>query len=163
VAEYELDRADCRILEIIQKDGRISNVDLAGHVALSPSPCLRRLSRLEESGIIAQYVALVDPAKVGLGMIAHCEVMLDKKAADARAAFREAVLSWPEVLTCYALTGHWDYLLKVITQDLNQYSRFVMEQLLALPVVANVQSSFVLEKVKETTALTLSHLPAMRG
>src|SRR5450759_4228216 len=158
--EYELDRADCRILEIIQRDGRISNVDLAGHVALSPSPCL---SRLEESGVIAQYVGLVDPAKVGLGLIAYCEVMLDKKAPEARAAFREAVLAWPEVLTCYALTGHWDYLLKVITQDLDHYSRFVLEKLLALPVVANVQSSFVLEKVKESTALTLSHLPAMWG
>jgi Lrp/AsnC family leucine-responsive transcriptional regulator len=161
--EYELDRADCRILEIIQRDGRITNVNLASHVALSPSPCLRRLSRLEESGVIAQYVGLVDPAKVGLGLIAYCEVMLDKKAPEARAAFRQAVLAWPEVLTCYALTGHWDYLLKVITQDLNHYSRFVMEQLLALPVVANVQSSFVLEKVKESTALTLAHLPAMRG
>ena len=78
--EYELDRADCRILEIIQRDGRISNVDLAGHVALSPSPCLRRLSRLEETGVIAQYVGLVSPGKVGLGLIAYCEVMLDKKA-----------------------------------------------------------------------------------
>jgi Lrp/AsnC family leucine-responsive transcriptional regulator len=161
--DYELDRADCRILEIVQREGRISNVDLASRVELSPSPCLRRLSRLEDAGVIAQYVALVDPARVGLGLIAYCEVMLDKKAPEARAAFREAVLAWPEVLTCYALTGHWDYLLKVITQDLGHYSRFVMEQLLALPVVANVQSSFVLEKVKETTALTLSHLPALRG
>jgi Lrp/AsnC family leucine-responsive transcriptional regulator len=160
--DYELDRADCRILEIVQRDGRISNVDLAGHVALSPSPCLRRLSRLEESGVIAQYVALVDPTKVGLGLIGYCEVMLNKKAPEARAQFKEAVLAWPEVLTCYALTGHWDYLLKVITQDLDHYSRFVMEKLLALPEVANVQSSFVLEKVKETTALNLNHLPAMR-
>lgn len=161
--EYELDGADCRILEIVQRNGRISNVELASHVALSPSPCLRRLSRLEDSGIIASYVGLVDPAKVGLGLLAYCEVMLDKKAPAARADFRDAVLSWPEVLTCYALTGRWDYVLKVITQDLDHYSRFVMEQLLALPVVANVQSSFVLEKVKESTALTLSHLPAMRS
>ena len=108
-------------------------------------------------------MAMVDPAKVGLGLTAYCEVMLDKKAQEARVAFREAVNAWPEVLSCHALTGHWDYLLKVITQDLDHYSRFVMEKLLALPEVANVQSSFVLEKVKETTALNLSHLPAMRG
>lgn len=154
----DLDRADLRILEIIQREGRIANVELAQRVALSPSPCLRRLGRLEDTGVIAQYVALVEPSRVGLGMIAHLEVMLDKRAEQARATFRQSVLGWPEVLTCYALTGQWDYLLKVITQDLEHYSRFLMEKVLALPVVVNVQSSFVLEKVKESTALPLHHL-----
>src|SRR5207244_13539711 len=98
----DLDRADCRILEIIQQEGRIANVDLAKRVALSPSPCLRRVNRLEETGVISRYVALLQPRTLGLGLMAYLEVMLDKRAEHARATFRQAVLDWPEVLTCYA-------------------------------------------------------------
>src|SRR5512134_3855160 len=97
----ELDRADRRMLALLQEDGRISNVELAQKVALSPSPCLRRLQRLEESGVIAGYAALLDPRKVGLGLIAHLEVMLDKQAEHARSTFRRAVQTWPDVVTCY--------------------------------------------------------------
>jgi Lrp/AsnC family leucine-responsive transcriptional regulator len=155
----ELDRADRRILEIVQNDGRIANVDLAQKVALSPSPCLRRLNRLEESGVISRYVALLDGRSLGLGLTAHLEVMLEKRVEHARATFRQAVQKWPEVLVCYALSGQWDYFLKVVSPDLEHYSRFLMENVLSLPVVVNVQSSFVLEKVKEGTALPLNHLP----
>lgn len=154
----DLDRADCRILEIIQHEGRIANVDLAKRVALSPSPCLRRVNRLEESGVISRYVALLEPKTVGLGLMAYLEVMLDKRAEHARASFRQAVVDWPEVLTCYALSGQWDYQLKVITPDLETYSHFLMERVLSQPVVVNVQSSFVLEKVKDSSALPLAHL-----
>jgi Lrp/AsnC family transcriptional regulator, leucine-responsive regulatory protein len=154
----ELDRADRRMLALLQEDGRISNVDLAQKVALSPSPCLRRLQRLEDSGVIARYAAVLDPRRIGLGLIAHLEVMLDKQAEHARSTFRRAVQTWPEVVTCYALSGQWDYSLKVIAPDLDHYSRFLMEHVLALPVVVNVNSSFVLETVKDTTALPLDHL-----
>jgi Lrp/AsnC family leucine-responsive transcriptional regulator len=154
----ELDRADRRMLALLQERGRITNVDLAGAVALSPAPCLRRWQRLEEAGVIQRYAALLDPRKVGLGLIAHLEVMLDKQAEHARSTFRKAVQRWPEVLSGYALTGQWDYSLKVVAPDLDHYSRFLMEKVLALPVVVNVQSSFVLETVKDTTALPLTHL-----
>jgi Lrp/AsnC family leucine-responsive transcriptional regulator len=153
-----LDRADRRILELLQDDGALTNVELAQKVALSPSPCLRRVQRLEEAGVIARYVALLAPRKIGLGLVAHLEVMLDKQAEQARSTFRKAVQKWPEALTCYALSGQWDYSLQVFAPDLDHYSRFLMEKVLALPVVVNVQSSFVLETVKDTTALPLSHL-----
>jgi Lrp/AsnC family leucine-responsive transcriptional regulator len=153
-----LDRADRRILDLLQENGALPNVELAQKVALSPSPCLRRVQRLEATGVIARYVALLDPRKLGLGITAHLEVMLDKQAEHARSTFRKAVQKWPEALTCYALSGQWDYSLQVLAPDLDHYSRFLMEKVLALPVVVNVQSSFVLETVKDTTALPLAHL-----
>jgi Lrp/AsnC family leucine-responsive transcriptional regulator len=154
----DLDRTDRRMLDLLQEHGRMQNADLAREVALSPSPCLRRLQRLEATGVIVRYAAVVDPRKIGLGVIAHLDVMLDKQAEHARSTFRNAVQAWPEVLSGYALTGQWDYSLKVVAPDLDHYSRFLMEKVLALPVVVNVQSAFVLETVKDTTALPLSHL-----
>ena len=154
----DLDRTDRRMLDLLQEHGRMQNADLAREVALSPSPCLRRLQRLEATGVIVRYAAVVDPRKIGLGVIAHLDVMLDKQPEHARSTFRNAVQSWPEVLSGYALTGQWDYSLKVVAPDLDHYSRFLMEKVLALPVVVNVQSAFVLETVKDTTALPLSHL-----
>ena len=154
----DLDRTDRRMLDLLQEHGRMQNADLAREVALSPSPCLRRLQRLEATGVIVRYAAVVDPRKIGLGVIAHLDVMLDKQAEHARSTFRNAVQSWPEVLSGYALTGQWDYSLTVVAPDLDHYSRFLMEKVLALPVVVNVQSAFVLETVKDTTALPLSHL-----
>jgi Lrp/AsnC family leucine-responsive transcriptional regulator len=154
----ELDRADRRILDLLQARGRIANADLARDVALSPSPCLRRVQRLEGTGVIVRYAAILDPKILGLGLRAHLELRIDKQAERARSTFRKAVQRWPEVLTCYALSGQWDYSLKVIAPDLDHYSKFLLEKVLALPVVVNVQSSFVLETVKETTALPLAHL-----
>lgn len=155
-----LDRTDRRMLELLQAHGRMQVADLAPKVALSPAPALRRLRRLEEAGVIAGYAAVLDPRKVGLGLTAHLEVQLDKQAEHARSTFRKAVMTWPEALACHALSGQWDYLLKVVAPDLDRYARFLMEKVLALPVVVNVQSSFVLETVKDTTALPLGHLDA---
>ena len=151
----DLDRTDLRMLGILQTHGRMQNTDLAKKLALSPAPSLRRLQRLEASGVITHYAAIVDPRKVGLGVTAHLDVMLDKQAEHARSTFRNAVQRWPEVLTGYALTGQWDYSLKVVARDLDAYARFLMDKVLALPVVVNVQSAFVLETVKDTTALPL--------
>lgn len=150
-----LDRTDRRMLAILQEHGRMQNADLAPKVALSPAPCLRRLRRLEETGVIVRYAAIVDPRQVGLGLTAHLEVRIDKQAEHSRSTFRKAVQGWPEVLTCQQLSGAWDYSLKVVATDLDAYSRFLMEKVVALPVVVNVQSSFVLETVKDTTALPL--------
>ena len=150
-----LDRTDRKLLEILQEHGRMQNSDLARKLSLSPAPSLRRLQRLEAAGVITRYAAIVDPRKIGLGVTAHLDVMLDKQAEHARSTFRKAVQRWPEVLTGYALTGQWDYSLKVVARDLDQYAHFLLEKVLALPVVVNVQSAFVLETVKDTTALPL--------
>jgi len=158
MAEIRPDRTDRRILELLQQDARLANVELAEQVALSPSPCLRRVRALEESGIIKQYVALLDPAQVGLALLAYVSVKLEKRGKMPIDAFSHAVRSWPEVVACYAMTGDMDYLLRVQVEDLDHFSRFVMNQLLQQPGVLDVRSNFVLERIKETTALPLGHL-----
>ncbi len=154
----ELDRTDLRILEILQTDGRLSNQEIADRVSLSPSPCLRRIRRLEELGVIRQYVALVDPQKIGLGLLAYVTVKLEKRGKMPMDEFRARVQTWPEVLACYAMTGDMDYLLRVHVEDLEHFSRLVMNQLLKQPGVVDVKSSFALDRIKETTALPLKHL-----
>jgi Lrp/AsnC family leucine-responsive transcriptional regulator len=151
-----IDRTDLRILEVLQKEGRLSNQELAQRVSLSPSPCLRRVRALEEAGIIRQYVALLDPQKVGLALAAYVTVKLEKKGRMPIEQFARAVNAWPEVVACYAMTGDMDYLLRVHVSDLEHYSRFVMDKLLKQAGVLDVRSNFVLERVKDTTALPLS-------
>jgi Lrp/AsnC family leucine-responsive transcriptional regulator len=156
----ELDRTDLRILAELQRDGRLTNQDLAERVALSPSPCLRRVRRLEEAGVIRGYVALVEPRAVGLGVVAYVNVRLEKRAP-ARGAripydeFREAVRDWPEVVACHAMTGDVDYLLRVHVGALEDFSRFVQDRLLRHPGVIDVRTGFALETIKDTTALPL--------
>lgn len=157
-----LDRTDLRILAELQRDGRLSNQELADRVALSPSPCLRRVRRLEESGVIRQYAALLDPARVGLGLMAYVNVKLEKRATTrgrfAADDFRDSVERWPEVVECCATTGDADYLMRVYVRDLAHFSRFVMDTLLRHPGVMDVRSSFALQRIKDTTALPLDHL-----
>jgi Lrp/AsnC family leucine-responsive transcriptional regulator len=153
-----LDRVDRRILELLQRDGRLTNVELAAKIALSPSPCLRRVRALEEGGVIREYVALVDPARVGLGLLAFANVKLEKGGRLPIDDFLSAVQGWPEVVACYAMTGDTDYLLRVHVEDLEHYSRFMMNRLLKQPGVIDVRSNFVLERIKDTTALPLGHL-----
>lgn len=158
----ELDRTDWRILELLQEDAKRSNQEIAEAVSLSPSPCLRRIRRLEEAGIIRRYVALLDPGQVGLGLLAFATVRLEKHGSSGASpvdSFREAVRGWPEVVACYAMTGEMDYLLRVEAADLEQYSRFVLNHLLRHPAVVDVKSSFALERIKDTTALPLPGTP----
>lgn len=154
-----LDRIDRRILDLLQRDGKLSNQELAARIGLSPSPCLRRVKRLEETGLIRQYVALLDPSKLGLGLTAYATVRMDKRADAPKQSsmqrFRDVVQTWHEVVACYTMTGEMDYLLRVQTIDLEHYSRFVMDKLLRHPSVLDVKSSFTLERIKDTTALPL--------
>ncbi|MDY0309190.1 MAG: Lrp/AsnC family transcriptional regulator [Castellaniella sp.] len=152
----ELDRTDRLILMHLQRDGRISNQDLAQRVALSPSPCLRRVKRLEEQGYIRRYVALADPEKLGLGLLAYIFVRLDKSHRTehgAMSAFASDVQNWPEVVQCYAMSGDMDYLLRVQVRDLAAFSRFAMDTLMRHPAVVDIRSSFALQSIKETTEL----------
>lgn len=160
MARPALSRVDRRMLEILQADGRLTNLELAGRVNLSPSACLRRVRALEEAGVIRSYAALLDPAKVGLGLVAFVNVKLEKRGRMPTDTFAKAVRDWPEVAGCHALTGDMDYLLRVHVEDLEHFSRFVMDSLLKHPGVLDVKSSFVLKAVKETTALPLTHLGA---
>lgn len=153
-----LDRTDRKILEALQTDARLTNQQLAEKVALSASPCLRRVRALEERGVIRQYVALLDPAEIGLGLLAYVTVKLEKKGKMPVEQFTRAVLAWPEVIACYSMTGDMDYLMRVQVEGLDHYSRFIMEKLLKQPGVIDIKSNFVLERVKDTTALPLEHL-----
>mgnify|MGYP003812129873 FL=1 len=154
-----LDTIDRRILRALQADGRITYDVLAAQVSLSPSATLRRVKRLEEAGVIARYVALVAPERVGLGLTAYLNVRLEKHAETHKRnpmdLFRAAVQTWPEVVECAALTGEMDYLLRVVVEDMAHYSRFVMDTLLRHPSVEDCKTSFVLDRVKNTTALPL--------
>jgi Lrp/AsnC family leucine-responsive transcriptional regulator len=153
----ELDVIDRRILRALQTDGRITYDQLATQVNLSPSATLRRVKRLEESGAIARYVALVSPERVGLGLTAYINVRLEKHSGvhkrNPMDLFRAAVQTWPEVIECDALTGEMDYLLRVVVQDMAHYSRFIRDTLLNHPSVEDCKTSFVLDRVKNTTAV----------
>ena len=154
----KLSRADRKILEILQQDGKISNVDLAERVGLSPSPCLRRVKQLEASGLISGYVALLDRRKARLDLLAYVEVQVDRHSETAAEAFKEAVLREPLVVGCYAMTGGYDYLLRVLAPNLDAYAEFTMKRLLKMPAVKGIQSSFVLETIKDSPALPLDFL-----
>ena len=160
MTQATLDKADCRLLALLQEDGRITNQELAARVALSPSACLRRVRALEEAGVIRGYAALLDPAKIGLGLLAFVTVKLEKRGRMPTDAFARACRDWPEVAACHATTGDMDYLLRVHVGDLAHFSRFVMDSLLKHPGVIDMKSSFVLEQVKETTALPLETIAA---
>ena len=150
-----LDRTDLALLAVPQTEDRISNAELAERVNLSASACLRRVQRLEEAGVIAGYAALVDPQRVGLGLQAFVRVQLARHDAEAIAEFSRRVNDWDEVVACHALTGDMDYLLHVIVQDLDHFSRFLLDRLLNGSGVADVNSSFVLRAVKQRRRLAL--------
>jgi Lrp/AsnC family transcriptional regulator, leucine-responsive regulatory protein len=156
-ASIELDAIDRRILRALQADGRLTYDALAAEAGLSSSAVLRRVRRLEEAGVIAAYVALVPPERIGLGLTAYLNVRLEKQTdnplRNPRDLFRAAVQTWPEVVECAALTGEMDYLLRVLVQDMQHYARFISDTLLKHPSVQDCKTSFVLERLKNTTAV----------
>src|SRR5262250_3304173 len=155
MADDPFDPADLRILTALQSEGRLANVELAERVGLSPSPCLRRLKQLEASGHIRGYVALLDRKRLGFGVEAFVQVSLERHQDRFDKAFRKAVLSHPEIVGCYVMTGEMDYLLHVLARDLEAYGRFTLDVLLKMPGVKDVKSSLALEVVKDSTALPL--------
>jgi Lrp/AsnC family transcriptional regulator, leucine-responsive regulatory protein len=148
-----VDEVDLRILRILQKDSSIRNTDLAEQVGLSASPCLRRVKILEETGIIARYVALVNGANVGFPMVVFCRVTLDRQDKATVENFAKAMLKMPQVTECYLIAGQYDYLLKVVTSDLDSYQEFQMNSLTPMPDVRNVFTEIPLKKVKATTEI----------
>ncbi|MBK4721414.1 Lrp/AsnC family transcriptional regulator [Azospirillum sp. YIM DDC1] len=156
--KIKLDRIDRKILALLQQDGRMPNNELAERVGLSPSPCLRRVKALEEAGVIARHVALVDPAAVDLPVNVFVSVSLERQVEERIDAFEAAVMALPEVMECYLMTGDADYLLRVVVPDLASYERFLKEHLTRISGVANIRSSFALKQVRYRTALPLGHL-----
>ena len=156
MTELPLKPVDLRILRVLQIEGRMPNVELAERVGLSPSPCLRRLKQLEASGIVRGYAALLDRKRLGFGVEAFVQVSLERHQDRFDKAFRKAVLSHPEIVGCYVMTGEMDYLLHVLARDLEAYGRFTLEVLLKMPGVKDVRSSLALEVVKDSTALPLA-------
>ncbi|MEH6753263.1 MAG: Lrp/AsnC family transcriptional regulator [Alphaproteobacteria bacterium] len=154
----DLDAIDCNILNMLQEDARISNVDLSEKVHLSPSPCLRRVRRLESEGMIRAYVTLLDPAEVGLPVSVFVQVSLERQVDDALENFEREIVARPEVMECYLMTGDSDYLLRVVAPDLEAFQRFLLEHLTRIPGVASIKSSFALKQVSYRTALPLGHL-----
>lgn len=143
-----LDRIDLQLLDLLQREGRISNADLAERVSLSASACLRRVQRLEADGLIAGYRAVLDVHKLGYGLQAFVRLQLARHDAASIESFVARVADWDEVIACHALTGDMDYLLHVLVQDLEHFSRFLLDRVLRPGDVADVNSSFVLRQVK---------------
>lgn len=152
----KLDNYDKRILEILQQDGRISNQELADRIGLSPSPCLRRVRALEESGIIAGYRAMLDARKLGLNLIAFVSISMDRHTPERFANFDALVGALPEVLECSLITGRdADYQLKIVVRDMDAYQDLLLNKLTRIEGVSGVHSSFVLRQIVERTVLPL--------
>ena len=151
----KLDRIDYGILHYLQNDGRIANTELAEKIGLSPSPCLRRVKALEQQGVIKRYVAIVDPNAVGFGISAFVSVSLNTQEKPSLDAFQSQIVTYPEVMECYLMTGTSDYLLRVVLPDLESYERFLMEKLTKISVIANIQTSFALKPLVQRTELPL--------
>jgi Lrp/AsnC family leucine-responsive transcriptional regulator len=153
----DIDRYDRQILEILQVDGRVNNQDLADRIGLSPSPCLRRVRALEESGLILGYRALLDAKKLGLSLMALVHISMDRHTPERFANFEASVDVLPEVLECLLITGQSaDYQIKVAVRDMDHYQDLLLNKLTRIEGVTGVHSSFVLRRVVDRTALALS-------
>ena len=151
----DIDRLDRRILDVLQRDGRISNLKLAESVALSPTAVLARVQRLTREGYILGYEARLNPLKLGAGMLVFVEVLLDRTSANVFNEFKAAVEVRPEIMECHLVAGGFDYLLKIRTADMNSYRVFSGDVLWQLPGVRETRTYAVMEEVKHSTALAL--------
>ena len=150
-----LKEIDNRILAQLQENARLSNVDLSHKINLSQSPCLRRVKKLEDAGVIKGYFALIDQNAVGLPVSVFVSVSLEKQVEPALELFEKTIKSRPEVMECYLMTGDADYLLRVVAKDLSAYERFLLDHLTRINGVSSVKSSFALKQVTYKTALPL--------
>lgn len=153
-----VDQIDTRILVELQENARLSNVELAECVGLSPSPCLARVRALEEAGLIAKYVTLLDPVKLGLNVSVFIQVSLEKQVGPSLDLFQSAIAAMPEVMECYLMTGDSDYMLRVVVSDVPAVQHFIVDRLSKVPGVSNIRSSFALQQVKFKTALPLRNV-----
>ena len=158
--ETDLDAIDRRIIAALQADGRLTNVELAERVGLSPSPCLRRVKRLERAGTIESYRAVLARGRVGLGLTVFVGVKIADHANDKAEAFQRAIVAMPEIVACHLVAGDIDYLLEVVVPDLAHYQAYLVGKLLALPIIREVRSAIAIETLKAGAPLLLAHLDA---
>jgi Lrp/AsnC family leucine-responsive transcriptional regulator len=152
----QIDRYDRKILEVLQHEGRISNQELAERIGLSPSPCLRRVRALEESGVIAGYRAILDARQLGLSLLALIHISMDRHTPERFANFEQKVAELPQVLECLLITGQdADYQLKVVVPDMEGYQALLLNKITRIEGVTGVHSSFVMRRVVDKTALPL--------
>lgn len=156
-SQPQLDHIDRRIIEELQREARLTNVELSQRVHLSPSPCLARVRALEQAGVIERYVALAAPRALGLTVCAFIHVTLDKQIDKALEVFEHSVRSRREILECYLMTGDHDYVLRVVVQDVEELQHLIVDELSRIPGVANIRSSLALKEVKYETALPVEH------
>ncbi len=161
--KLKLDAIDRRILAALQRDARLTNVQLAEEVGLSPSPCLRRVRLLEQAGVIRGYHALLDRTGAGLGLTVFVSIKVERHHDQDASAFREAVRSLPEVVSCHLVSGEADFLLQVVVPDLEHYEAFLLGTMLKLPGVKDIRSNFAIQTVKAPSPLPLDHLPDTAG
>ncbi len=155
----KFDRHDRLILAALQQDGGLSNLELAERVGLSPSPCSRRVQKLEEAGVIRGRAALLDSKALGLGLTVLIQISMDRHTPERFENFEATVRTYEEVQQCYLITGQSaDYLLKVVVPDMDAYQAFLLDKITRIEGVSGVHSSFVMRKVIDTTALPLSYL-----
>jgi Lrp/AsnC family leucine-responsive transcriptional regulator len=154
----KLDRFDAKILDALQRDGRLSVVDLAELIGLSPTPCARRIKALESDGAIEGYAAVLNPARVGLAVLAIVQVKLTEHTDETVARFEREIERMDEVTKCLAMTGSYDFILEVYGKDLEALSNVVLKKLIRVPNVRDMQSSVVLQTIKRTARIPLAHL-----
>lgn len=153
-----LDAIDTRIIAALQADGRLSNHQLAERIGLSPSPCLRRVKRLEREGYIESYRAVLQRDRVGLGFTAFVTVKIEGHADLAADALQDAIVAMPEVVACHMVSGDSDYLLEVVVPDRESYQAFLVDKLLDLPIIKEVRSNIAIQPLKTAAPLPLGHL-----
>ncbi len=151
----DLDSTDRRILAALQGDGRLTNVDLAQRVALSPSPCLRRVKRLEAAGAIRGYRAVLDREALGFGLTVFVEIKVARHSRDNAQALQDALAALPEVVSCHMVSGTADFLAEIVVADLRAYEALLTERLLTLPMVADIRSNMSLRRIKSDTPLPM--------
>ncbi|WP_240009614.1 Lrp/AsnC family transcriptional regulator [Marinomonas algicola] len=150
----EIDKTDLNILGILQKEGRLTNVELAEKINLSPSPCLRRVKKLEEQGVITRYKASVARTEVGFTMTIFVDVTLENHRDQASTAFEEAILNMPNVISCFVISGMADYHLEVVVRDLQHYE-IILKKIQTLPFVKDIHSNFAIRTIKTDAPLPL--------
>lgn len=148
-----LDAIDAKIIACLQADGRMTSLELAERVGLSPSPCARRVRLLEAAGVITGYVAVIDQVRVGLPVSVFASIRLERQREEELDRFAHSVAGWPEVVDCYLMTGQRDYLLRIVVSDIQAYERFLKDKLTRLDGVASIESSFALNQLKRSNAL----------
>ncbi|MBK7955985.1 MAG: Lrp/AsnC family transcriptional regulator [Candidatus Accumulibacter sp.] len=158
MAKITIDRYDLALLDALQRKGNATNATLGEQIRLSASQISRRIQRLEEDGVIAGYVALLDPESLGLGVTAFAQVILERHGDAASEAFETAIAALPEVTDCFSVSGDADYMLRLVVPDLAAFSQLMMKNLLRLPGVARIKTSIALHTVKRTHVLPIDHL-----